>query len=376
MTSDYTFVSSDVGNFVQHGGQRFRIDSISSGKAVFTGKQWTIDPSGTAYLGGALASQGAAGQFSVQASTQWGNGAELWERSGEYTLTNSTPNTPGGPPSVAWSSNISNQGYKTARGDTPSYDEYPIIKAGVQTNLSLRGCYTNRWSTFRYLAVDGENNVGTLGYYSTGRDSISYCYAKRCTNNGIQGSALLNCIAEDCGPYGLQANYSVVGGKTIRCGSTRGCHGGYYVHNHLSIDANGPGIGTAYSGASGLVKNCTVVGAGTYGVIVNQGGNVVDTVIIDCETAIYGYSNVVLENVFLRNNVAEYFGSGPSLTIDNRIALTADPFVDGAGGDYRPNQLDGGGALLRGVGQQGHDAGALQSAAASAGRTKRLGIIC
>jgi len=57
-------------------------------------------------------------------------------------------------------------------------------------------------------------------------------------------------------------------------------------------------------------------------------------------------------------------GNGPDI---NKIALTADPFTNAAGGDFTLNNTSGGGALCRAAGAGGLDLGASQTAAAGGG---------
>jgi hypothetical protein len=79
----------------------------------------------------------------------------------------------------------------------------------------------------------------------------------------------------------------------------------------------------------GEVHNCVFYGNGGYGV----GGADVHRQIVNCAFGSNTSGNV-------EGTVTYQVGD---------ITLTADPFVDNAGDDYRPNNTAGGGALLRGA---------------------------
>ena len=167
------------------------------------------------------------------------------------------------------------------------------------------------------------------------------------------------------------ADYGVIGfsnGTLIDCQAhNNGNHGFEDTGNLVRCVASGNLIG--FNKPRYLADHCIAYGNSSHGF----SNNYLQAMFIGCaatENGAYGYDMNSYWNHLI--NCAHYSNvsggiSGTDYTSENVIALTADPFVNAAAGDFRLNNAAGGGADLRAIayevsGQTGYaDIGALQS---------------
>lgn len=354
---DYTVTSADVGNvLVVNGGTatagRYEITAVDTGN-----NRWTVDRSvGTSAqtvvggMGGALASPGMAGAVATVI------GQDVWIKAGTYNISTNTLGS-NGPVSLSASGSSTTfcRGYDVTRGDDTGTKPLLVWTAaapGVATgilassnsgakvffNLKLDCNSTSNvqavrgsWSllAFKCHAV---NAVGTAfvpidsravishcfaescgtGFSIAQSYSVSYSYAKSCTTGfSMAGGRAYRCAAHSC----TTAGFSTSGGNTIEC---------------IDCMANGTSAGSGFVLSSESVfLNCLSTNNSAYGFSVSGSG--------------------VMKNCGSYNNTSGRVQSAVIYDVDG-ITLTADPYVNLAGEDFRPNTTAGGGALLRAAG--------------------------
>lgn len=327
------------------------------------GIDWTLDRSPSAAgnanlatfkMGGALATPGGLGKVLNDHGVA---GMVGWIKSGTYTLNSATENTSGGPLHLTPNILLRIEGYETFRGDLGAK---PVINAGTITGISVvkLNSYRNKGRHLvRNLKVDGNSGSDVIGFEGTGayqQDLVSKCHAVGCTT-GFSGSNLrpFHCIASGCG-----TGFYCTGPRFCRA---TGCtsHGfvGSISDGRAAVFciADGNGGSGFYEGAAGTVWiGCIAYGNTGSGfdwryqkyqhayhcIACNNGGYGFDVVAADDDGTLQGCAG--------RNNTSGNYRAG-TLALDF-IELTADPFVNAAGGDFNLNDTEGGGALLRAIG--------------------------
>lgn len=297
---------------------------------------------GVGKVGGALATPGAAALAAAV------SGHTIWIQAGTYTLSTDTPGK-GGPVLAASGIRLWLEGYQSSRGDLGTK---PVIDVGAVTAIDvikMVSTYPNN-SMVKNIEVDGQDNADVYGFRDGslyGTTCFDLCLARDCPN-GFQGTtsttlvtrsqaiscaigfsavSAVACYAQDC-----TTGFSV--GCAAHCLATGGTSGFVtatynllsYV-NCVAYDCSSHGFDPLYS----MVRY-------SHCVAVNCGGKGFDTTgaydhIVNCA----GYNNT-------GGNTGHAQINWPVL------ALTGDPFLDAAGGDFRPNNTAGAGAALRAAG--------------------------
>ena len=327
------------------------------------GTDWSLDRSPSAAgnanlatftLGGALASPGGLGKALNDHGV---SGMVAWIKSGTYTLDSGTENTAGGPLHLKASTLLRIEGYETSRGDLGAK---PVISAGAITGISvvkLNGRFNEKRHLVRNLKVDGNSGANVNGFDGQddyGQDLVSKCHAVKCVN-GFMGKKLraFHCLASECtvgfdvqGPFFCRAT-----GCTSHGFSNRNAHGRAVV---LCV-ADGNGGAGFYEGAYGTQWIGCIAFANTgngfdwryykmqhayHCIACNNGGYGFDVVAVGDDATLQGCAG--------RNNTSGNYRAG-TLALDF-VELSADPFVDAAGGDFNLNDTEGGGELLRAIG--------------------------
>lgn len=169
----------------------------------------------------------------------------------------------------------------------------------------------------------------------------------------LQDGYYARIISRDNNRTGIRYS-STVGGLTALHNviSTRNTGIGFNSNNHrspvafincISYDNGGDGFSEGGSGAQQtnvIFENCIIAENGGWGI------DMVDSI----STSSYNLRNVAFRN----NTSGEVNPVGGStntglINEDNRITLTADPFVDAANDDFNLNDTAGGGTVLRAV---------------------------
>lgn len=327
------------------------------------GTDWTLDRSPSAAgnanlatfkLGGALASPGGLGQALNDHGV---SGMVAWIKSGTYTLDSGTENTAGGPLHLKASTLLRIEGYETSRGDLGAK---PVISAGAITGISvveLNGSHGKKRHLVRNLKVDGNSGANVNGFDGQGafgQDLVSKCHAVNCVN-GFTGAQLraFHCLASECtvgfsneGPFFCRAtgctshgfsNLRANGRAIVLCiadgNGGAGFHEGEYGTQWIGCIAYG-NTGDGFDWRIYRMQHAY------HCIACNNGGYGFDVATVGDDATLQGCAG--------QNNTSGNYRAG-TLALDF-IELTADPFVDAAGGDFNLNDTEGGGALLRAIG--------------------------
>lgn len=367
LPDDHTAAAADVGNIIQITAGAGFTPGFYEIKSIQT-TYWRLDRSpaaagtsgGAWALGGALATPGKAGGAASVA------GNMIYLASGTYTLGNTTANTAGGPVNLGTCTAKALIGYKAGAARTDR-SETPLIDAGAQTTVSIVQMAGNSLNpeVCINIAVDGNGSADVLGFdgASTPYDRAYKCLATACTTGfdrvysvrsgatscttGWSESRTVGCVATDC-----TTGYSTTGSMPcflcIADGGTTGFAGFAYSQlvGCVAYGCSGAGFTAAASGQIMSCTACVAINCGGYGFT----GNYNDY--FQCA----GYNNT-------SGNI-----SGTQRVNEGFLTLSGDPFVDGANGDFRPDNTASEGALLRAAwvavyGQtNAHDIGAVQHA--------------
>jgi hypothetical protein len=302
----------------------------------------------TLNLGGALATPGqAAAILNASGQKAW------WKYSAStFTMTTSTAG-PAGPISLASGLALVLEGYDVTRGDRtgnrpkaswgsigdPGSLKYMATAVGgakqVFANIAMDANSTNNVSCFslntsRISAIDCQalnaTGSGTTGF--TCQTSLIRCYALNCLTGFSGLCTTADCQASACttGFSGMAACVHCLATACSTAGFSNGGNG--YVLDHCTADSCGTN-GFAVSGGIGHLTSCLATNTTTTGFAL-------------------GTNVAALSNCAAYKNGANT--SGTALINEAFITLTADPYVNKVGGDFRPNTTAGGGAALRGVG--------------------------
>lgn len=379
----HTVHANDVGNHVQNVSGTgtvgyFRITAVNT-----VNNRWTIDRSGgtaaqtfIGNMGGALKTPGAAAAaVGVSGQKIW------WKGNVTSTITTATPGK-GGPVMLPNVNILSIEGYLTSRGDRAAR---PTLDAGAITSVNLfhHGTISvQQGHTFISLAADGQGNASVNGF------------APGNTGSGIyQQHSCIDCLAIDCVNGFFDAS-------ATRC-KAEGCTTGFTLCFPQFCWASGCTTGFNASSMINGPKGCIATGCTTgftHGLPSGQATTCVNCIADSCTTV--GFSSTAANNCDYVNclasnmsgvgdvgfvstggirlfNCAGYNNtvnvSGTPSCNQGFVTLTADPYVNRAGGDFRPNTTAGGGAALRaaGIGVYGQtnntDIGAVQHTDAGGG---------
>lgn len=326
----------------------------------------------TLNVGGAM---GTPGGFCVPHVASGVAGMKCWIKAGNYPLSTSTLSVSGGPFLAKAATALVVEGYQTTRGDRTGTK--PILDANAQTGITLwKGASSTGATTqvFKNLEADGQDNATIVGFGGGAWfDRFLECTARDCPT-GFSGTApqqFVQCDAHSCATTG----FSVVAAV---CCEAHSCATGFTgVTTNQWSHCLAASCTTGFSGAFSLVvHHCTADECTTgfsFGAS-QPGANVVSCLASNCTT---GFSVQVTNPLIACAGYDN--GTDVSNVNDNNTftTLSADPYVNKAGGDYRLNDTAGGGADIRGaavgpMSQTIHaDIGALQHADPSGGGTIR-----
>lgn len=352
------FVQADVGHIIRiiSGTNvtpgRYEITSVSGGIATLDSNCWTSTSgsSAVARMGGAVTLAHAVSQASSD--------SVIWVKSSTYNISASLSQS---------LQCIHIIGYNTTRGDNPAGDDRPLIQPTVDsiTLISLTGA-RSLCANLRLSSNSRSNITGIL---------LNEGFAINCTATGLSVGFYniyfcQRCSAVSCTLYGFQqcTTYScVVIGNGVTQNGLYDCS----AFNSIVTGTTSHGCNTM---PFSCIVNCVFHAIGGSGVNWRAGWPTVS--IVNCIfSQVSGYAcNYSGSPLYVRAtnnglyNVTSGFSQAPKYFVYNTITLTAPPFVDAANGDFRLNNLPGGGALCRaaGIGPAGQisalDIGAVQTA--------------
>lgn len=349
------FTAAMVGNGININGTIYEIVSCQSTNQI------TIDrngPNGTGLtlrVGGAVASLSAC-------NSVWENGNIAWVASGNYAVSSQ----------ISVTKQVRIYGYSGTRQHGTT--NRPVLSASANNQTIVICDHWSGGTAVRDMQFSGNGYSGVRGLELWGGgDSATAtdchftgCYCRvsakgaiafRCTAEGTggyfwvdNGGAAWGCSMNS--PNDLRLGTGCVVGCLVRGGARITSMAGYVcIVNTVVFGSNGQAFDLYYD-CRGVVANCIAYGASGYG---------------------FGAGTVVNTNLFLFNCAAGACSSGlvkSDVIINNQgfATLTANPFVDSSNGDFRLNNLPGGGALCRaaGIGPVGQisalDIGAVQTA--------------
>jgi hypothetical protein len=279
-------------------------------------------------------------------------------------LTTASENVAGGPFSCASSlSDIRVIGYDTTRTVANTDANRPTVKAGANSTA--------------IFTVSGGSTRGVIA-----RNLIAHANAfTSCTgfrDNGVDRELVENCKAIDCA-----TGFAFTGGITclvINCESTGHTTAGFsggsmligcYAHDGTAVGFTGSDcrfcIADSNSGAStdGFVSSafgnnfvgCTSYNSGRHGfnLSATTGRAARGVGLLAYGNGGYGFecgAATVLRNHAAGSNTSGNVNGSP-IQLTTLVALTADPFTNGAGGNFALNSTAGGGAACRAAGFPG-----------------------
>lgn len=386
----YTVIAGDVGNTFKISGGTATAGYYQITVADTVNNRWTVDRSAgtatqtaTGRMGGALASIGQLGD-AVNAGVA---NSHAYIREGTYTLTSSSANVSGGTYSNTSNRTCFISGYSASGGRT-SWGAGPTIDVGAITSVTVFDINNANFAgpAIGNVTVDGQGNASIVAFdVSFSGATAAKCTAVDCTT-GFTLASSVSVRAIACKATGCTTGFSCGSNAlAVRCWAD-GCTTGFTTFgNGVSfIGCVSSDCGTPYglnSNTDRCYIGCTADGnTAASGIDVRAGG----TQVIDCVSTnnsggygvdFVGGTNTLAVNVATYSNTSG--GINPAATGQtvqiNSLALSADPWVDGATDDYRPNNTAGGGASLRGAslgitGQSNNrDIGALQHADPASG---------
>ena len=299
---------------------------------------------GSGDVGGAMGSPGKAIEIMIT------TGMRMWIKTGTYTMTTSTPG-PAGP--VVSASDIVTfkvSGYNSTRGDLNTQSAItnkPVLSAGAITGITLWtfNATSNPSKGLISIVADGNSGASNIGITIGTRGIAIGVHAKNCPTKGFSTAGLLSvaCEADNCGD-GFTGGVKLIDCVAHNCADDGFVGGSDTVFmNCLAFNNGGDGIEV---GTRGQISNCISHGNTGHGF---RGGGV-STYSVNCvstDNGSYGFNNFAnVINCATRNNSLGAFNLVTFET--SNIVLTADPYVNAASDDYRPNDTSGGGAELRG----------------------------
>ena len=191
---------------------------------------------------------------------------------------------------------------------------------GDTTNTLRYGIYALGWArTVVHQCLFTDSEIGYYAYWNpAGNSSFTECVVRNMSSHGYyqasgEQNTLVNSVFYNCGGYGV---YISGEGQVIGCVCYGNTSGGIY-------------LSPSYGNESTMAARNILVANGGYG-------------IHSITSPTYGDLDNIFDNAYFNNT------SGQALNKNiDPITLTADPFINGASGDFNLNASAGGGAVLR-----------------------------
>ena len=257
------------------------------------------------------------------------------------------------------------QGTTTDKVKVVGYNGRPSMQASAgQGSITLHNSYQTSFENLKMVANGAtNNNYGLL--------------------HGGVSATVINCIFDLAGHDALGATANVINCYFKNSGSSSNCRavqlGGYNqlvtgnvfdinttgsiitgrspmgtISSNIFKNSGGKGYGPTYQYINHSINfiNNIFYGLDTGIEFVQRAAHSANNIFVNCATCIEGTTNATghdvynhFQNVFY-NCVNKYSGISTNDGYGD-IILTADPFVNAAGGDFNLNATNGGGAVLR-----------------------------
>jgi hypothetical protein len=338
--------------------------SITFDRSVCTG----VGASGVINIGGAL------NTISIVAANMVSNNTVYVKASGTYTVT-ATLN-------ITALSLVSFIGYTTTRGDNGR------VSWTTSTNsVDLISCNGTACSGISFINFSFSNTASTRGKGVTvlQQNYTSWCF-QNCVFDGfttgvesdnaivwyIIGLEFISCEIKNCSAYGVNSSWSTV---FYFCRIHNCATAGVFIESpqqapnytfiRCAIYANGVGIKFAsdQSVILNFIQSVLYANIGTGLLKINGGDSGTSRIYNILNSVIYGNggwgidrsaSSVSIVNGFVQSNAFGANTSGDRNTfttgVATDLALTADPFTNGAAGDFSLNNISGGGPVCKSAG--------------------------
>ena len=307
----------------------------------------------TARMGGSWADLGFFGEKIME--DVWGDDGQAMSchiKAGSYTMTSSSVNVEGGAFKFGSSASTPILGYTTERGDADDGGSLPIIDVassgftgkmieipaanpcevndiildgGGTATYGVYGDASARYHVCKNVTVrDLDTSSGWGFYYPV---TMLFCRVQGGCNGFGHATAAINCSAEDCSGTGYK-------------GASR-----YAGYGNIAY-----GCSVGFDNTSGYGPYCNCIADDCTTGFKNYQSNFYQCVATNCTT---GFSSTVIHYSAMFNCA----GYGNTTNVDNNVminqgftALTADPWEDASAHDFRLNNDEGGGQVLRGRG--------------------------
>jgi hypothetical protein len=386
------FGATHVGNIIYVAGgtgsvaaQWYQVVSVTNATTIVVDRSTglTAGTGVTLNLGGALATPGAL--TNAMANGTAGIRAYVKYSATAYAITTATGG-PAGPCNVPNFTSVI-EGYDVTRGDRtgnrPTYQW--TVAPGSQTYAYKPTGNTDMLN----LRVDGNAQNNACGFSASVANGpiAADCVAANCSGTAGIGFAVncglaFRCQASSC-LTGFNGTSSVAGYLIDSCDAVS-CTTGFNLTGTrgpaVHCLARGCATGFALAAASGeMVHRCTADACTTAGFNATaQGAKLINCLASNCSGAgatgyVCGTNFVSMYGCATYNNLTDL--TGTPVINEGPIALSADPYVNQAGADFRPNNNNPGGAQLRNAGfgifgqSGGADIGAVQHTDPAGGTT-------
>ena len=352
----------------------YEIVAVAGGVATLDRSPAAVGTTGgVGVMGGSLLSPGAAAYRMANGGGTGTpvSGNTMWIKAGTYSITSASVNVAGGCISLLNTTMVDSRvwGYNTTRWDAPTGTNRPLLQLAAGVNSATVVGLAAARTGAAWLRLDGNGNVNgsggagntsgvgiltstnghqltshisytrfaTLGYNASGTQAMaSYSDASYCgVGFGSSTEVLFACVAHHCTTgFSTNAQYS----GPVMCLSYANTGDGFSVGSQAVI-----AMCTAYgNGGNGFTvadpRSCRILHCVAYGnttasyKITASAGTTLDW-LVNCagDTAPVALTH---------QSTAVILGY---------ITLTANPFVNAAGGDFSLNNVAGGGLALRNV---------------------------
>lgn len=352
----HTLASTDRGNVLRISGGTatagyYRITSVDTANNRVT-VDASMGASGatiTGRIGGAFASPG----FAYGTALNSVRGQQIHIKLGTYLIGSGTAGTSGNGlattsggdrPSVSGYTNIYNDGGK------------PTLKATASNVVIITTSSNDAYAVIKDLILDGDNQINSIGIDgSAGTLCVHNINASKFTNNAFRGAGtFINCSATLCSTQPPFSSVNAI--DCIAYGNTVTGFGGYFSNRLLSgciscFNSGASSDGFQFQDARvNYIRGCIAYGNGRYGFNVLGYRQISFQ---DC--ASYGNVNNgfylastgwAVSLLRVASNTFSTIHPTTLIQVQN-TTLTADPFVNAAGGDFSLNDVAGGGATLK-----------------------------
>lgn len=393
----------------------YMIVSVTKSTSAVLDRNWNTDvvSSGTIYAGGSLASPAFALSKMVA-------GANIFVKSGTYTISSISSNVAGGRLNFNVSGNsvgtpIRLRGYNALRGDldgvmdSTSRPLLQVAVSGVTAISVVTFNYGNPYISLENVNIDGQNKSGIIGLQGTGyanfavRCKVINCGASNSKhavqlqqNFGLLFSEIANCTT------GNFASLSISEGFAYGCVIHDGVGKGIDVSGQGSVSycivynqSGTVGYGIGVDGSqTALIEHCACFNNSmdNFAILTaNTGMRIIDCISVGAGG--FGFNGNSNGSGLTMFHCADYGStSGGFNTASNSVpainekflTLTGNPFTNASAGDFSLNATAGAGAALRAAGVLGvfpgllttgyGDIGAAQTKSSSGGTSFPQGL--